>query len=180
MFCDNGRRTHREVSKLPRDNVLQAPVKLIYLDPQKATSWSYGTIGVRVDLANNIWSKQEFIFSSQVRPLIVDEHFASPELGSPNRVSRNVLSRHSINCLLIDNYRTEVWTPWVSSALDCRRPEAIMLFTQAVRLKRETGAAFKLHRKIVVKCGYSIHFWLMEACDFGVAISQLPLYDRVT
>ena len=173
--CDDGRGTDREVSELLGDDVLQAPAKPIYLDGQTTASWSYGTIGVGVDLARTVWPKQKFTFSSQVRPLVEAESSASYELGPPDRVSRNVLSKHPVDCLLIDDCRIEVWTPWVSSALECHRPAAIMLFTQASHLEKETGAASKTHRKIMEKCGYSSHFWLMEACDFGAAVGQLRL-----
>ena len=97
---------------------MEAPDKTIHLlDAQKA-SWSYGMIGVGADLARTVWPKQdEFLFSSQQRPLMEAEGFATYELGPPNRVPKSVLSRHSVDCLLIDDCSTEVWTPWISSAL---------------------------------------------------------------
>jgi hypothetical protein len=144
------------------------------LDVRKA-SWSYGTIGVGVDLARTVWPKQEFLFSSQQRSLVEAEGFATHELGPPNRAPKTILAQHPVDCLLIDNCPTEVWTPWISSALISQQPGAILFFTQAFHLERETGAASKAHRKLMEKWGYSTQFWLMEACDFGAAVAQLRL-----
>jgi hypothetical protein len=80
-----------------------------------------------------------------------------------------------VDCLLIEGSKTSIWTPWISSIRIDQRPEATLLFTQAAHLERESEAASKTHRKLMEKLGYSIHFWLMEACDFGAALSQMRL-----
>jgi hypothetical protein len=174
--CDNlGRDKDRKVSDLLGDDVLEAPDKTVnILDAQKST-WSYGTIGFGVDLARTVWPEQEFLFSSQQKPLIEAQGQAIYDLGPPNRVTRNILSQHPVDCLMIDGCDTEVWSPWISSAPLDKRPKAILLFTQATHLEMESGAAAKTHRKSMEKLGYSIHFWLMEAVDFGSAVSQLRL-----
>jgi hypothetical protein len=172
---DNGRGKDSEVSNSLGDDVLEAPDKVMHLlDAQKAC-WSYGTVGAGADLARTVWPKQQFLFSSQQRSLVEAEGFAAHELVPPNRVPKTILLQHPVDCLLIDNCSTEVWTPWMSSALTSQQPEAILFFTQAFHLERETGAASKAHGKLMEKCGCSVQFWLMEACEFGAAVAQLRL-----
>lgn len=162
---------------------MEAPDKTVnILDAQKAT-WSYGTIGVGVDLARTVWPEQEFLFSSQQKSLIEAEGRATHELGPPNRVPRNILSRHPVDCLMIEDCKVEVWSPWISAVSLDKRPAAILVFTHAIHLEKESGVASKTHRKSMEKLGYAMYFWLMEACDFGSAVSQLRLgvlYTQVT
>jgi hypothetical protein len=174
--CDNtGRGKDRKVSELLGNDVLKAPDKTVnILEAQKAT-WSYGTIGVGGDLARTVWPEQKFIFFSQQKRLIEAEGSALHELGPPNRVPTNVLSQHPVDCLMINDCKTQVWSPWISSVPINERPISILLFTQAIHLEKESGPASKEHRKFMERLGYSIRFWLMEACDFGAAISQLRL-----
>jgi site-specific DNA-cytosine methylase len=68
----------------------------------------------------------------------------------------------------------------MSSAPLDKQPKAILLFAQAIHLEMESGAASKTHRKSMEKLGYSIHFWLMEAGDFGSAVSKLRLRTSCT
>jgi hypothetical protein len=93
---------------------------------------------------------------------------------------RNILSQHPVDCLMIDGCDTGVWSPWMSSAPLDKQPKAILLFAQAIHLEMESGAASKTHRKSMEKLGYSIHFWLMEAGDFGSAVSKLRLRTSCT
>jgi hypothetical protein len=93
-----------------------------------------------------------------------------------NWVARNILSQHPpADCLMINRCNAEVWIPWMSSAPLDKWPTSILLFTQAIHLEKESGAASKMHHKSMEKLGCSIHFWPMEAGDFGSAASQLRL-----
>jgi hypothetical protein len=85
------------------------------------------------------------------------------------------LSQHPVDCLLIEECRIEIWSLWISSAPLRKQPETILFFTEAKHLGRESGAVSKPHRKHMEKLGYSIRFWLMEACNFGAAVAQLRL-----
>jgi hypothetical protein len=174
--CDNpGRGKDRKVSDLVGNDVLEAPDKNVNMLEARKATWSYGTIGVGTDLARTVWPEQTFLFSSQQKPLLEAEGLALHDLGPPNRVSRNVLSQHPVDCLMIDDCKTDVWSPWISSVPLTKRPTAILFFTQAIHLEKESGAISQAHRKSMERLGYKIQFWLMEACDFGAAVSQLRL-----
>ena len=174
--CDTpGRGKGRKVSDLLGEDVLEAPSKTVHFSEAQKASWTYGTMGAGADLARTVWPEQELVFSSQQKSLLEAEGTTTHELGPPNRVPRTILSQHPVDCLLIDDCNIEIWTPWISSVPTNQRPEAILLFTQAIHLEKESGAASQVHRKLLKKLGYSINFWLMEACDFGAAVSQLRL-----
>jgi hypothetical protein len=85
--CDNlGRDKDRKVSELLGNDVLEAPDKTVnILDAQKAT-WSYGTIGFGVDLARTVWPEQEFLFSSQQKPVIETQGHQKYFIPAPSRL----------------------------------------------------------------------------------------------
>ena len=174
-MCDIGRDKDRKASFLLKKDVVEAPDKTVrFSDAQKVT-WSYGTIGCGVELARTVWPEHEFLFSSQQKSVLETEGQAVHDLGPPNRVPRNILAKHPVDCLMIDGCKIEVWSPWISSVPADKRPSAILLFTQATHLALESEVASKSHRKFMEKLGYTIHYWLMDAVDFGSAVSQLRL-----
>ena len=61
-----------------------------------------------------------------------------------------------------------IFSPRLSASTWCN-----YVFHWSCALRERNGAASKLHWIIMDKCGCSIYFWLMEACDFGAAASQL-------
>jgi hypothetical protein len=134
-----------------------------------------GLFGVGKDLAHTVWPEQEFRFSSQQKPLETTEKTAAKELGPPNRVPPTILTQYPVNCLLIDACEIKVWSPWISSTTFLKRPEVILFFTDVKHLENESEAASKKYRKLMERMGYSIRFWLMEACAFGAAVAQLRL-----
>jgi hypothetical protein len=175
--CDNyGRVKDRKASNFLGEDVLEAPDnKKMHIEDARKSSWSYGTIGVGMDLAHTVWPEQEFRFSSQQKPLGTTEKTAAKALGPPNRVPPTILAQHPVDCLLIDACAIKVWSPWISLASFLKRPEAILFFTDAEHLENESEAASKKYRKFMEIMGYSIRFWLMEACTFGAAVAQLRL-----
>jgi hypothetical protein len=144
--CGTGRQQDRNPSSCPTTDVVEAQAgKTVIPHPVDACPWRYGTVGVGIDLARMVWPDQKLIFSSQRKsfPLPGNDAVLCEDLGPPNRVSKKLLDRHPVDCLLIEACSEDVWSPWIIAAHSVNRPKVILYFTSSDHLVTDISPSFR-------------------------------------
>jgi hypothetical protein len=110
------------------NNVLEVPDIAVKLSSTRR-AWTYGTIGVGVEYGPMIWKEHKHVFSAHTQQTTHVVTTTAVNLGLPNRLKQDTLSRIPVDCLLLEGDEATKWVPLVMKAEKQNRPQMIDLLT---------------------------------------------------
>jgi hypothetical protein len=145
-------------------DVLEVPDQEVFIRPS-GTRLRYGTIGLGIDHAPLVWKDADHVFESH--DSVLESHKQEEgdvvQLGSPHRVSSQILNQQPVDCLLVEGWGPSIWQLWVERAAEENRPKVILSWTDAQQLGQDEGYRSKTTHKNMGKLGYHTTYWLLEA-----------------
>jgi hypothetical protein len=127
----------RNLNSTPND-VLEVPDVSVKLRSNRRV-WTYGTVRVGVNYGPMIWKDHTQVFTSHTQQTNHILPTAALDLGRPNRLKKDVLNQHPVDCLLIEGESTTKWVPWVIAAEEVNKPSAILCFIDKELLDHDDG-----------------------------------------
>jgi hypothetical protein len=98
-------------------------------------------VGLGIDLAPVVWKEADHVFASHDNSLEShkEDKSIAVQLGSPHRVSSQVLNQHPVECLLVEGWEPNIWQPWIGRTTEENRPKVILSWTNAQQLGQDEG-----------------------------------------
>jgi hypothetical protein len=171
--CDEERlETKDQRGRSNPQDVLEVPDQKVFIRPS-GTRLRYGTIGLGIDHAPLVWKDADHVFTSH------DSFFESHKqeerdalkLGSPHRLSAQILNQQPVDCLLVEGCEPSIWQPWIERMDEMNRPRVILSWTDAQQLGQDEDYRSKITcKKNMGKFGYHTTYWFLEAWKYGPAL----------
>jgi hypothetical protein len=153
------------MSRLWRSNsqdVLEVPDQKVFIRPS-GTRLRYGTIRLGIDHAPLVWKDADHVFASHgsVLESHKQEERDALQLGSPHRVSAQILNQQPVDCWLVEGCEPSIWQPWIERTDETNRPRVILSWTDAQQLGQDEDNRSKITRKNMGKFGYHMLIYLI-------------------
>ena len=136
----------------------------------------FGTAGAFPILFREAWKEDFHVFAAEGGKLPLDT--ATQRLGPPERVATNVLNRHPVQVLAVEETskaspgpQSRFWVKWLDICKQANLPDYILISAHARELVEADGLHTKPWRRRFQGWGYEAHYWFLRAHDHGGVVS---------
>ena len=135
----------------------------------------FGTAGPFPNLFAEAWREDEHVFSADGGNL--QGNAGTQHLGSPGRVSPDVLNRHPVEVLAIKDAppsdalsHDRFWVKWIEKCTVPHLPSYIIVAALPKELVEADGLQSKSWRRWFQAWGYEPHYWFLRSTEHGVVV----------
>ena len=140
--------------------------------------WRFGTAGSFPILFREAWREDEHVFSVEGGKAPNGDSNLQ-HLGTPERVSGEVLNRYPVDVLAIEEPSSVAnkatppyWTKWLDKCKDANLPDYVIISAPSKELVEDSGLQSKPWRRRFEKWGYEAHYWFIRAHEHGGVVRQ--------
>ena len=137
----------------------------------------FGTAGPFPVLFAEAWREDTHVFAAEGRTRQEDPD--THRLGPPERVKTDVLNRHPVEVLAIEDapatpgsLPSRFWIKWLEKCTIPNRPSYVLISASPRELVEEGGLQSKLWRRRFHDWGYDPHYWFLRSTEHGGVVRQ--------
>jgi hypothetical protein len=137
----------------------------------------FGTAGSFPSLFREAWKEDIHVFTAEGGNLPLDAY--TQRLGLPERVAANVLNRHPVDVLAIEEPpsiskkpQQRFWVKWLDKCQQANLPNYVLISAPAKELVEADGLQTKPWRRRFQEWGYEAHYWFLRAHEHGGVVRQ--------
>jgi hypothetical protein len=135
----------------------------------------FGTASAGLNLFHEVWEHEEHVFAAEGTK---DSRSKAIQLGHPGRISSEVLNRHPVEVLAIDEGEAigqpgeRYWTRWMDRCRKENLPAHLLIAGSTKELVDENGLQSKAWRRRFQGWGYEVHYWFLRGHEHGGVVRQ--------
>jgi hypothetical protein len=137
----------------------------------------YGTAGPFPILFSEAWKEDAHVFSAEGHRTLTQT--GTHHLGPPERVATDVLNRHPVTVLAVEETLqtparslVRYWPRWIERCRLDKLPDYVIVSAPSKELVDEEGLQSKPWRRRFRDWGYEAHFWFLRAHEHGGVVRQ--------